>query len=151
MEALRFEDGLSALVRHDTLGILDHLALAELAGIARLAHGWLRERLDREPSKKVRLRRLGEKSYEEIAGLWATLNQGSAEEIISSVRAPFRNEDDGRVLSLAFESVIEPLVVLGRGHVVRHIRFEMRKTLGAGFIERAAVALGACGLRGRAR
>src|SRR5262245_7068314 len=145
MEALRFEDGLSALVRHDTLAILDYLALAELAGISPRAHGWLRGRLDSQPSKKVWVRRLGEKSYDDIAALWATLKEGAAREIVSSVRAPFRNEDDGRVLSLAFESVIEPLVVLGRGRVVSHIRFEMRNTLGSGFVERAAVALGACG------
>jgi hypothetical protein len=145
MEALRFEDGLSALIRHDTLAILDHLALAELAGISPRAHGWLRERLDSEPSKKVWVRRLGEKSYDDIAALWATLKEGGSKEIVSSVRAPFRNEDDGRVLSLAFESVIEPLVMLGRGRVVDHIRFEMRNSLGSGFVERAAVALGACG------
>jgi hypothetical protein len=145
MEALRFEDGLSVLVRHDTLAILDHLALAELAGISPRAHGWLRGRLDSEPSKKVWVRRLGEKSYDDIADLWATLKEGGSKEIVSSVRAPFRNEDDGRVLSLAFESVIEPLVVLGRGRVVGHIHFEMRNTLGSSFVERAAVALGACG------
>jgi hypothetical protein len=151
MEALRFEDGLSALVRHDTLAILDYLALAELAGISPRAHGWLRERLDSEPSKKVWVRRLGEKSYDDIAALWATLKEGAAKEIVSSVRAPFRNEDDGRVLSLAFESVIEPLVVLGRGRVVSHIRFEMRNTLGSGFVERAAVVVTWRGARPNAR
>ena len=65
-----------------------------------------------------RARRLGEKSYDDIAALWATLKEGGSKEIVSSVRAPFRNEDDGRVLNLAFESVIEPLVMLGRGRVV---------------------------------
>jgi len=145
MEALRFEDGLAALVRHDTLAILDHLALAELAGISPRAHGWLRERLDSEPSKKVWVRRLGEKSYDDIAALWATLKEGDSKEIVSSVRAPFRNEDDSRVLNLAFESVIEPLVMLGRGRVVDHICFEIRNSVGSSFVERAAVALGACG------
>lgn len=145
MEAIRFEHGLSALVHHDTLSILGHLALAELAGVSGLADGWLRERLDSEPGNKVWIRWFGQKSSDEIASLWGALRQGGSREIMNSARAAVRKPQDQSGLSLAFDSIVVPLVLLGRGAVVRAVHAELPESLGASFAEEAALALGACG------
>src|SRR5262245_34010574 len=118
MEAIRFEHGLSALVHHDTLSILGHLALAELAGVSGLADGWLRERLDSEPGNKVWIRWFGQKSSDEIASLWGALRQGGSREIMNSARAAVRKPQDQSGLSLAFDSIVVQLVLLGLGAVV---------------------------------
>jgi hypothetical protein len=145
MEAIRFEHGLSALVHHDTLSILGHLALAELTGVSGRAHDWLRERLDSEPGNKVWIRWFGQKSSDEIASLWEALRQGGSREIMNSVRAAVRKPQDKSGLSLAFDSIIEPLVLLGRGAMVRAVHAALPESLGASFAEEAALALGACG------
>jgi hypothetical protein len=146
MEALRFEDGLSALVRDNTLDIFGQLAVAEVAGVSPRIHDCLREQVAREPNNRVRVCWFGEMSYGEIASVWEALRRARPLEILNSVASAVRDDDqDHTQLSLALASIIEPLILLQRGSVLRGLHAELSEHPDAGFAARAATALGACG------
>jgi hypothetical protein len=146
MGSIAFEAGLSALFRHNAGGdVLGHLALAERAGLSRGANDWLQQRLDGEPEKKVHVRWLGKKSFEEIVVLWEALRQGSSLDILNCMRASVPDKRDTVGLSLAFDSIIVPLVILGRGSTIPPLQGKLPESIGGSFAERAALGLGSSG------
>lgn len=146
MEAICFEDGLSELVRDNTLDIFGQLAVAEVAGVSPRIHDCLREQMAREPNNRVRVCWFGEMSYGEIASVWEALRRARPLEILNSVVSAVRDDDqDHTQLSRALDSIIEPLSLLQRGSVLRGLYAELSERRDAGFAARAATALGACG------
>jgi hypothetical protein len=146
MKPISFEEGLSTLFRLD-LGenILGHLSLAERTGFSQHAQDWLRQRLDHEPGKTVHFGWFGRKSLDQIVAFWEVLREGDPREIRNSVRALVRDEQDSTILSLALNSIIPPLVVLGRGSSIGALHDQSPQTFDGRFAESAALDLGACG------
>lgn len=146
MEAMRFENKLSTLFRSDPSGrLLSHLALAECAGLSDRALDWLRRRVDDAGTGKIDVQWLGSKSLDEIVSLWSAVREGGPLEILQSIRTALVDPQDETDLSLALDSLIEPLTLLRRGPVIRALHAELPSLAAASFAENAAVALGACG------
>ena len=85
------------------------------------------------------------KSLDEIVSLWSAVREGGPLEILQSVRIALVDPQDETDLSLALDSLIEPLTLLRRGPVIRALHAELPSFAAASFAENAAVALGACG------
>ena len=146
METISFDQGLSTVIRdHAIGGIFSRLALAERAGLSDRAEGWLRQRLESKPGKTIQFGSLGKKSLDDISTFWKALRRGTFKEIAHAARTFTDCGEDEEKESLAFTGLSTPLVLLGRGAVIRALHADLPARLGETFAVGAAVELGDSG------
>ncbi len=143
MEPIRFEDGLAALFQRGADLVL--LALAESAGLSHRVPDWLRSGAAGDSRKKVGFEWFGHRSIDEVASFWRVLREGNASDIRQAAQALLAAGQvpttDTTTPWLAFDSLVTPLTLLGRGDAVVALHDELLETNVSSITERAAVAL----------
>ena len=110
-----------------------------------LREGWLRQRLESKPGKTIQFGSLGKKSLDDISTFWKALRRGTSKEIAHAARTFTDCGEDEEKESLAFTGLSTPLVLLGRGAVIRALHADLPARLGETFAVGAAVELGDSG------
>ena len=137
MRMIGFEEGLSNLFRNsDGRNLLTLMALAQAAGRAERLEEWLIAGPDSVRRTRFWAGPIANKSIKEIVSAWQILCDGKANDIQNAFAASDRDE-----LDTMGGSLIRPLTILDRGHIVVALHEELLNRGETAISEAAALTL----------